>query len=98
MQEKLLHKVHNFVLNYKFINLNENYFDNNILQDKLLYIYHNHHKLNMEVFLPQIINTKKHTKTASKTMVSVQYISRNILHFYKGYFTNFYHMKALIGK
>ena len=57
----MLHKVHNFVLNYKFINLNENYFDNKILQDKLLYIYY---KLNIEVSFPQIINTKKHTKTA----------------------------------
>ena len=57
----MLHKVHNFVLNYKFINLNENYFDNKILQDKLLYIYH---KLNIEVSFPQVINTKNHTKTA----------------------------------
>ena len=64
MQKSLLHKVHNFVLSYKSINLNENYFGNKILQDKLLYIYHNHHKLNMEVSLPQIINTKKHTQTA----------------------------------
>ena len=61
MQKNMLHKVHNFVLNYKFINLNENYFNKKILQDKLLYIYY---KLNMEVSFPQIINTKKHTKTA----------------------------------
>ena len=45
LRKNLLHKVHNFVLNYKFRNLNENYFENKILQDKLLYIYH---KLNMK--------------------------------------------------
>ena len=44
MQKKMLHKVHNFALNYKFINLDENYFDNKIVQNKLLYIYY---KLNM---------------------------------------------------
>ena len=64
MQINLLLKVLNFVLNYKFICLNNNHFDYKILQDKLLYIYHNHDKFNMEVSLPQIINTKMHTKTA----------------------------------
>ena len=64
MQINLLHKVLNFVVNYSFIYLNENYFDHKILQDKLWYINHKHHKLNMEVFLPQIIITKKDTKTA----------------------------------
>ena len=55
MQKKnMLHKVHNFALNYKFINLNENYFDNKIVQNKLLFMYHN---FTREVFLPQIINT-----------------------------------------
>ena len=41
LRKNLLHKVHNFVLNYKFRDLNENYFDNKILQDKILCIYHN---------------------------------------------------------
>ena len=61
MQINLLHKVLNFVLNYKFINLNKNYFDLKIVQDKLWYIYHKHNKFNMEVALPQIIIIKKHT-------------------------------------
>ena len=52
----------------------------------------------MKVSLPQIINTKKHTKTACSSSVSDQYIKKNILQFYKEYFTNFYHMKALVGK
>ena len=39
MQTNLLHKVLNFVLNYKFINSNKIYFDHKILQDKLWYIY-----------------------------------------------------------
>ena len=64
MQINLLHKVLNFVLNYKFINLNKIYFDLKILQDKIWYIYHKHHKFNMKVSLQQIIITKKHTKTA----------------------------------
>ena len=64
MQIDLLHKVLNLVLDYKFINLNKNYFDHKFLQEKLLYIYHKHHKFNMEVSLPQSIITKKHTKTA----------------------------------
>ena len=64
MQINLLHKVLNFVLNYKFINLNKIYFDHKILQDKIWYIYHKHHKFNIEVSLPEIIITKKHTKTA----------------------------------
>ena len=76
MQVNLLHKVLNLVLNYKLINLNKNYFDHKILQDKLWYIYH---KFNMEVSLPQIIITKKRTKTACLCRVSVQCISRNIL-------------------
>ena len=33
----------------------------------------------MEVSLPQIINTNKHTKTACSNRVSVQYFSRKIL-------------------
>ena len=61
MQINLLHEVLNCVLNYKFINLIKNYFDNKTLQDKLLWLYHNFAR---EVFLPQIINTKKRTKTA----------------------------------
>ena len=82
----MLHKVHNFVLNYKFINFNENYFDNKILQDKLLYIYH---KLNMKVSSPQIINTKKHTKTGCLSRVVLQYvINRKIMQF----ISNFYNI------
>ena len=61
MQINLIHKVLIFVLNYEIVNLNQNYFDNKILQNKLLFMYHN---FTREVFLPQIINTKKHTKTA----------------------------------
>ena len=64
MQKKLLHKVLNLVLNYKFINLNKIYFDYKILKDKLRYIYQKNLKFNMEVSLPQIIITKRHTKTA----------------------------------
>ena len=52
----------------------------------------------MEVSLPQIINTKKHIKIACLSMVSVQYINRKTLQFYKIYFTNFYQMKALENK
>ena len=48
----------------------------------------------MEVSWPQIINTKKHTKTTCSSRV-VQYVNRKILQFYKGYFINFYQMKAL---
>ena len=67
MQINLLHKVLNFVLNYKPINLNKNYFDNKIIQDKLLCIYHN---FTMKVSLQQFIITKKHTKTAYSSKVS----------------------------
>ena len=63
-----------------------------IIKDKLLSIYHN---FTMEVSLPQIINTKKHTKTAYLSRVPVQYIDRKTLQFYKGYLTNFHQMKAL---
>ena len=49
----------------------------------------------MVVSLPQIINTKKHTKSACSSRVVVQYVNRKILQFYKGYFINFYQMKAL---
>ena len=58
MQKNFLHKILKFVLNHNIINLNKNF---KILQDKFLCIYH---KLTMKVSLPQIINTKKHTKTA----------------------------------
>ena len=44
----------------------------------------------MDVYLPQIINSIKHAKTACLSKESVKYIYRNIFHFYKGYFTNFY--------
>jgi len=61
--------------------LNKKHFDSKILQNKLLCIYHS---LTMEVSLPQIINTKKHTKTASNihycsNRVIVQHVSRKIL-------------------
>ena len=49
----------------------------------------------MKLFLPQVINNKKHTKTACSSRASVQYVSRKFLQFYKGYFTNFYQIKAL---
>ena len=49
----------------------------------------------MEVSLLQIINTKKLTKSACSSRVLVQYVNRNFLQFYKGYFTNLYQMKAL---
>ena len=65
MQINLLQKVLNFVLSYNLNNLNKNYFDHEIVQDKLWYIYHKHNKLNMESSLPPIIITKKHTKTVS---------------------------------
>ena len=52
MQINLLQKVLNFVLSYNLNNLNKNYFDHEIVQDKLWYIYHKHNKFNMEVSLP----------------------------------------------
>ena len=52
----------------------------------------------MEMFLPQVINNKKQTKTDCSSWTSVQYINRKTLQFYKGYFTNFYHLKALENK
>ena len=66
MQINLLHKLLNFVLNYKFINLNKTYFDHKILQNKLWYISQKHLKFNMEASLPQIIITKRHTKLLVK--------------------------------
>ena len=58
-------------------------FDNKILQNKLLCIYHS---FTMEVLLPQIIKTIKHTKNASNihycsNRVIVQHVSRRILQF-----------------
>ena len=64
MQINLLHKVLNLLLVYEIINLNKNYSGHKILQDKLWYIYNKHHKFSMGVSLPQIIITKKYTKTA----------------------------------
>ena len=54
------------MLNYKFINLNKNYFDHKILQDKRWYIYYKHYKFNVDVSLLQIIITKKQTKLLVK--------------------------------
>ena len=95
LRKNLLHKVHNFVLNYKFRNLNENYFDNKILQDKLLYIYH---KLNMKCPCHRSLILKSIKKLLVKLRYLFNILKKNILQFYKEYFTNFYHMKALVGK
>ena len=71
MQINLLHKVLNFVLNYKYINLNKNYFDHKILQDKIWYIYQKHLKFNMKVSLPQIIIKK----SIQKLLVKIGYFT-----------------------
>ena len=47
-----------------------------------------------EISLPQIIDSKMHTKTACSSRVVVQYASFFVL-FFKKYFFNFYQMKAL---
>ena len=52
----------------------------------------------MEVSLPQIIKTKKYTKTALSSKVVVQYGNRKIVQFYKGYFIHFFQMKAFETK
>ena len=52
----------------------------------------------MEVSLTQIINTKKHTEAACSNRVSVQFINRKTLQYYKECFTYFYQMKALENK
>ena len=49
----------------------------------------------MEVFLLQIINTKKLTKTACSSSEIVQHVNRKTLQFYKRYFISLYQMKAL---
>ena len=49
----------------------------------------------MEVSLPQIINNKKHTKTACSSSASLHYTNRKTLKFYKKYFVNHYKMKTL---
>ena len=49
----------------------------------------------MEVFLLQIINTKKLTKTACSIRIVSQHIKRKVLQFYKGYFNSLYQMKEL---
>ena len=52
----------------------------------------------MEVSLPQVINTKKHTKTACSSRVSVQYNNKKTFQLYKGYFTYFYKIKTFENK
>ena len=44
----------------------------------------------MEVSLPQILNTKMHTKTVGSSRVVVQYVNRKILQLYKGFLINFF--------
>ena len=55
-------KILNIEINYKEHNnlLKQKHFDSKVQQDNLLCIYHNS---TMEVFLSQVINNKKHTKT-----------------------------------
>ena len=48
----------------------------------------------MEVSLPQIINTKKQTKTACSSRLVVQYVIEKFCS-YKGYFINFYQVKDI---
>ena len=81
---------YSLIKNNLIIYLNKKHLDSKILQNKFLCIYHN---FTMEYSLPQIINTK-HTKTACSCRVSVQYINRKTLQFYKGCFTNFNQIKA----
>ena len=57
-----------------------------------------YHSFTMEVFLLQIINTKMHTKIACSSRVVAQYLYREILQSYKGYFINLSILKALKGK
>ena len=59
-----------------------------------------YHNFTMEVSLPQFIDTKKHTKTARSSRVTVHYIEidRKTLQFYKGYFIIFYHLKTSENK
>ena len=75
-----------------FIYLNKKYFNSKTMLDKLLSMYHS---FTTKVSLLQIINTKKFTKTSCSNRVSVQYVNRKILQFYKGYYINLYQMKAL---
>ena len=56
------------------------------MQNKIVCIFHN---FTMEVSMPQIINTKKHTKTAYSSRVTVQYNNRKTLQLNKEYFTYF---------
>ena len=49
----------------------------------------------MKGSLLQIINTEKLTKTACSSRIVVHYNIRKFLQFYKGYFLNFYQIKAL---
>ena len=78
LRKNLLHKVHNFVLNYKFRDLNENYFDNKILQDKLLHIYH---KLNMKYPCHRSLTLKSIKKTAFSSIVVFNMIIKNLCNF-----------------
>ena len=52
----------------------------------------------MEMSLTLFINIKKYTNTAYSRRIFVQYISKNTLQYYNGYFTNFYKIKAFENK
>ena len=56
-------------------NLNKKHFDSEILQDKLLCIYHN---FNLKRFLPQIINTYINT-SIQKQLVQLEYLFNILL-------------------
>ena len=81
------------MLSYKELRLNyllkQKKLLSKILQDILLYIYQS---FITEVSLPQIIKTKKNTKTVFSSKVVVQYVNRKILQFYKKNSINYYHM------
>ena len=50
-----------------------------------------YHSFTMEVYLPQTINTKKHSKTACSNRVIVQHVSRKYLQFYLDFKWFFYY-------
>ena len=93
----ILHKIFNKVLKYIELNnlLQKKQFDSKILQNKLSCLYHS---FTTEVSLPQIINTKNHTKTASSNRVIVNMILRKFFNFcltLKDFLLIFYHLNAL---
>ena len=86
----MLHKIFNYKELHSLLKLKK--IVSKILQDKILCIYYN---FTMETPLPQIINTKNHTKIACSSRVPVQYSFRKTFQFYEGYFTYFYQIKSL---